>query len=85
MCTVDATEFTSVCFWIELLQFLVREKYHSLESLYEFHCLACSVLSISSECVFPILVSLIYLQYIIKGSWTKLNRNTLHNVFDKKA
>jgi hypothetical protein len=34
MCIVDATEFATVCFKIELRQFLVRHKYYSLESLY---------------------------------------------------
>jgi hypothetical protein len=55
---VDVIEFSLVCFWIELRQFLVRQKCHSLESLYEFFSLACSVLSVSSEYVFPILVLL---------------------------
>jgi hypothetical protein len=36
MCTVDATEFALVCFWIELRQFLVRQKYYYFESSYEF-------------------------------------------------
>jgi hypothetical protein len=34
-----------VCFWIELQQFLFRQKYHSFESLYEFSSMACSVQS----------------------------------------
>jgi hypothetical protein len=42
MCLLDETEFTSLCFWIELLQFLTRHKYNSLESSYEF-CVVCSV------------------------------------------
>jgi hypothetical protein len=58
MSIVNVTEFTSVDFWIEMQQFLVRKKYHSLESLYEFCSLACSVLSISSQYTYPILVAL---------------------------
>jgi hypothetical protein len=52
---VDAIEFTLVCFWIELQQFLIRQKYYSLESLYLFCSFACSVLSLSGEYIFPIL------------------------------
>jgi hypothetical protein len=58
MCIADVTEFTSVIFWIELQQFLVRQKYHSLESLYQFCSLACRVLSVSSKYVFPVLIPL---------------------------
>jgi hypothetical protein len=57
MCFVDAIECTIVFFWIELQQFLVRYKYRYLESLYEFCSLVCSVLSVSRECVFTILVA----------------------------
>jgi len=49
MCTVNAIEFTLDPFWIELQQFLDKQKYYSLESLYEFCYLVCSVLSVSSE------------------------------------
>jgi hypothetical protein len=73
VCIADATVFTLVCFWIELQQFLFRQKYHSLESSYEFCSLACSILSKSSGCVFPILVALVS---IIKEKWAKLNRST---------
>jgi hypothetical protein len=59
MCIADATEFASVCFWIELWQFIVREKCNSLEIIYEFCSLACSILTkVSSECIFPTLVAL---------------------------
>jgi hypothetical protein len=58
VCFVDAIEFTFVCFCIELRHLPVRQKYNSLETLYEFCSLPCSVLSVSSECVFPILVAL---------------------------
>jgi hypothetical protein len=34
MCIVGAIEFTLVCFWIELRQLLVRQKYYFLGSLY---------------------------------------------------
>jgi hypothetical protein len=54
VCIVDAIEFSSVYFWIELRQFDVRQKYHSLENLYEFCSLANSVLCVSIEYVFPI-------------------------------
>jgi hypothetical protein len=30
MCSVDATEFTLVCSWMELKQFPIRQKYHFL-------------------------------------------------------
>jgi len=35
MCIVDTTEFTLVCYWIELQQFLARQTYHSLQSSYK--------------------------------------------------
>jgi hypothetical protein len=53
VCIVDMIEFTLVFFWIELWQLLVRQKYHSLESLYKFWPLAWSILSVSSGNVFP--------------------------------
>jgi hypothetical protein len=30
VCIADATEFTLICIWIELRDFFVRDKYHSL-------------------------------------------------------
>jgi hypothetical protein len=30
---VDATNFTLVCLWVDLRQFLVRQEHHSLENL----------------------------------------------------
>jgi predicted amidohydrolase len=51
MYTVDAIEFTSVCFCIELRQPLVGEKYHSLENVQVICCLMFSPQSLSSECV----------------------------------
>jgi hypothetical protein len=33
MCIVAVTKFAAVCFWAEFRQCLVRQKYHSMESL----------------------------------------------------
>jgi len=63
VCIVDMIEFTVVYVCIELWQFLVRQKYHSLESLYEFCSLACSVLSVSRKYLFPVLVALVICSY----------------------
>jgi hypothetical protein len=73
MCTVDATEFTFVCFWIELLQILVRQ------SVYVFCSLGCS--AASSQYAFPILVVLGCLQLKEAG----LNKTKNLAVFFKKA
>jgi hypothetical protein len=61
MFVVDVTEFNSVCFWIELRQFLARQKYHSSESLCDFCSLAYNVLIVSGVCVFQMLITLQYL------------------------
>jgi len=61
MCDVVAIEFTLVCFWVELQLFLVVQKYHSLESLYEFCSLTCSVVSVSSDCILTALVAFVCL------------------------
>jgi hypothetical protein len=77
MCTVDATEFTLVCFWTELQLFLVRKKYHSLESLYKF----CSVLyfcSFNQEALITFYASLLVSLFF---EFHKLAWN-LANVFD---
>jgi len=52
MCITDDNEFTFVCFWIELLQFLVEQRWYSLESLYVTRSLASTVLNASSKYVF---------------------------------
>jgi hypothetical protein len=54
MGVVSATEFTLIWFWIELRQFIVGQKYHSLECLYKFCSLVCSALSVSSKYISPI-------------------------------
>jgi hypothetical protein len=58
MCIDDVIEFNLVSFCTELQRFLVRQKYHSLENLYEFCSLPWNVLGVSSEYVFPILLAL---------------------------
>jgi hypothetical protein len=54
MCIVHVIEFTLVCFWLELRQYLVRQKYHSLKNLNEFCCLSCNVLRVSSQYFFAL-------------------------------
>jgi hypothetical protein len=69
-----------LCFWIELQQFSLRQKYHSLTSLYEFCSLACSVLGVRTSMFFHCWH---FGLSVIEENLTKLNKSTLCNVFIK--
>jgi len=55
---VDANEFTLVCFWIKLQEFLVRQIYFLVERFYELCSMAYSNLNVSTEYVLPVLIVL---------------------------